>query len=107
MPAPAKRYLVPESMRHHDVPSEVVAMWRSISLAVVALAANCAPVQPTTTMQASSTPSAASAQYEPAPVVTPLNFNMPPDLRDKICNNAFDPDATYVALSRPVNSFCQ
>jgi hypothetical protein len=81
-------------------------MRRSIIPAVLVLATNCSPVGKPPPTDASKQPLATSAQYEPAPVVTPISFGMPPDLRDKICGETQDRGNGYTTVTKSVNSFC-
>ena len=81
-------------------------MRRSIIPVVFVLVTNCTPVNKTPPTEASNQPPATSGQFEPAPVVTPISFGMPPDLRDKICGETQDRSNTYASLTKSVNSFC-
>lgn len=45
--------------------------------------------------------------YEPAPVVSDINFGVPPDLRDKICGQTQIRGSDYDTTTKSTNSFCR
>jgi hypothetical protein len=82
-------------------------MLRSMALILVTVLAACTPPPgPTVTAEASNTTSAASARYEAAPIVTPVEYNEPPDLRDKICGNQYGRGDSYDTVTKSNNAFC-
>ena len=81
-------------------------MLRTTSFVLVTVLAACTP-PPGTTATAPNTTSAAPASYEAAPVVTPVGFNEPPDLRDKICGNQYGRGDNYDTLTKASGGFCR
>jgi hypothetical protein len=86
---------------------EEAAMLRSAAYVLVTILAACTPPPTSSVMtEASNTTSSVPARYEAAPVVTPVGFNEPPDLRDKICGNQFDRSNSYDTVTKASNAFC-
>jgi hypothetical protein len=81
-------------------------MLRPGVLAFAALLVSCSPGNNMTTTETASTTSS-PAHYEPAPVVTPVNFTLPPDLRDKVCANVQDQGSSYATITKSSNSLCR
>jgi hypothetical protein len=87
---------------------EEAAMLRSTAYVLVTILAACTPPPTSTAMTAASNTTApVPARYEAAPVVTPVDFNEPPDLRDKICGNQFDRSDSYDTVTKASNAFCR
>lgn len=82
-------------------------MLRPVLLALAASLVTCSPARNVATTGAVSTASSAPSQYEPAPVVTPVDFNLPPDLRDKVCGDVHDQGGSYATITKSDNSFCR
>lgn len=83
-------------------------MLRTTAIVLVTVLAACTPPPGTTVISAASnTTSAAPASYEAAPVVTPVGFNEPPDLRDKICGNQYGRGDNYDTLTKASGGFCR
>ncbi len=77
------------------------------SVLVTVLAACTPPPGTAATAAAPNTTSAAPASYEAAPVATPVDFNEPPDLRDKICANQYDRGDNYGTVTKASGGFCR
>ena len=82
-------------------------MLRSTILGLVMVLIACTPPARTSTTQVSNTSSAALSQYVAAPVITPVSFNQPPDLRDKICDNQYSRGDSYDTVTKASNAFCR
>ncbi len=82
-------------------------MPRPVVLAVAASLMSCSPARNMATREPAPTPASAPAQYEPAPVVTDVQFTLPPDLRDKICGDMHDQGGSYATLTKSSNSLCR
>jgi hypothetical protein len=83
-------------------------MLRSMALVLVTVLVACTPPPgPTVTVAASNMASAAPARYEAAPVVTPVEYNEPPDLRDKICGNQYGRGDSYDMATKATGGFCR
>lgn len=83
-------------------------MLRTTPIVLVTILVACTP-PPTMTaaVELPNTASAAPASYEAAPVVTPVGFNVPPDLRDKICNNQYGRGDNYDTVTKASGAFCR
>lgn len=82
-------------------------MLRSTILVLAIALTACTPPGRTATTEVSNTTSVAPARYEAAPVVTPVGYNEPPDLRDKICGNQYDRGENYGTVTKAGNDFCR
>jgi hypothetical protein len=100
---------VSASLRDHPVAQEELAMLRTTAIVLVMGLAACTPPPSTTATAAaaSNTTSAARASYEAAPVATPVGFNEPPDLRDKICANQYGRGDNYDTVTKASGGFCR
>lgn len=83
-------------------------MLRTTAIILVMVLMACTPPpRATATAEASNTASAAPARYEAAPVVTPVEFNEPPDLRDKVCANQYGRGDNYDTVTKASGGFCR
>ena len=83
-------------------------MLRTTAIAIVMVLVACSPPRSKTAeIDMSNTASTASASYEAAPVVTPVDFNEPPDLRDKVCSNQYGRGDNYDTVTKASGAFCR
>ena len=83
-------------------------MLRTTAIVLVTVLVACTPPPgKTAAVEVSNTTSTAPARYEAAPVVTPVGFNEPPDLRDKVCGNQYGRGDNYDTVTKASGAFCR
>lgn len=73
---------------------------------MVAILAGCTqPRTPAGPEVASASP-VASAQYEAAPVVRAIDYDVSPDMRERICGQPQERGGSFATVTKAVGDFC-